>query len=1170
MRRSDLKLLEEIKRSRSTDKLHDKRHHGTPSKIRSRKQLPESGTRLSSTDVKQRHRLFEDGDQKNVMAARRLQFGEDTIAAVDKLANSHVSDSTGKNTSADQSNNNNTNDGKIYLHVMNINDGVDVVSRPDDPEARILYRVTKGNVITADYKKKIFGITYYKVSNNEGWLQGEEKQKKDKVLIKEESEDMMVPLVLLTDNFNATKRFDFERLERRTLSAQIVRLLIQCYGLGDARRVATETLQLAQNLEFMQSYTFDPTEYSDVYQDFLSAEGTPKRLSVFDLIPMMTKLTIDHSDPHMGLIDCCKQVLFIANMRPSEWGYKEWGFEGEYGSRVLILDDLTKQHRTDSFVAAAAAGRVKEVIRRIEEHQNIDAVHSLMGYNALHACADFGHVDVCKVLLDRGFTKNNMMEQTDSRYDQTPLHYAAVNGRLDVVRLLLDAGANRHAKAKNLLPRDVARIHKRWEVAVILKEPPGLVPGLRVTECSSKVVIVEWDEPEINPDEQAPLEYYELEHRMKMSTQSHIDNDKLTLTWRKLDLIDYDSTLMKHGGGRKYVFSDLLPASGHQFRIRCKNCCGWGPMSEEINQYTPGCEPTVPGRPLLVKTTRTSIMVEWIASKHKNGATISGYEIAYRRVGEDPADDPGAHLRFIFQEIDKDGGGTVERSEFMKSLKNFGFKLTPPQVNRLCDLLDEDGDGEINFKEFVDFCENSAHEVTERTETKDSETPAGNELTVITTEAVDPHNNNEGDAISDLNKIKSGEKFAAGDAELANVVRSELQRMSSGKVSASKSKWTITLFHALQYNAKEFPKLVVFGLYEFCIRCKNTYGWSGWSEIGGPYKLEDGLWVDEVTSRSVSIRWQKLVEIFPVVAYELQYREVVGKGASSTSEKDYKTISNTLKCQSYVIKDLKPAMAYNFRIRPCVATSAEFKEDLIHGEWRPWFFGIATPPIVTHTDKPDGVLGIELVETGVTHDSLEILWMQGNPNGNSIKECEICVREDVQRVLPDNIFSKGNMNRLVVRGLVPGSGYQFKIRSRNEKGWSDWCNWSDIWSTKGALPPGKPYVVKDNEGRRNKIGATDSSWIMCRWEPTAYDLGLPEKYEVQIQNFEPDEVGGGVWETWAVNEIKGESSEEVDCYAFLTNLKAATNYRIRVRCCTCWGWSIWSEPSDEILTLGRF
>ena len=259
----------------------------------------------------------------------------------------------------------------------------------------------------------------------------------------------------------------------------------------------------------------------------------------------MTKATIYHSDPNTAIVDCCAQTLFIANMRPSEWGYKEWGFEGTYGNRVLILDDLTREHRSDSFVAAAAAGRVKEVIERLDEGQNIDVIHSLMGYNALHAVADFGHPDVCQVLLERGFTKNNLLEHTDSKYDQTPLHYAAVNGRKDVVRMLLDAGANRHALAKNLLPRTLATIHKRFDVAIILKEPPGLVPGLRVTECGSKVVIVEWDEPEIDPDEQAPLEFYEIEHRMKSSTQTHIDNDTLSLDWKKLPLIDYDSTTMK-------------------------------------------------------------------------------------------------------------------------------------------------------------------------------------------------------------------------------------------------------------------------------------------------------------------------------------------------------------------------------------------------------------------------------------------------------------------------------------------------------------------------------------------------------------------------------------------------------------------------------------------------
>jgi len=58
--------------------------------------------------------------------------------------------------------------------------------------------------------------------------------------------------------------------------------------------------------------------------------------------------------------------------------------------------------------------------------------------------------------------------------------------------------------------------------------------------------------------------------------------------------------------------------------------------------------------------------------------------------------------------MDKDGGGTVEKSEFVKALAHFGFKLTTYQVKRLCDRLDRDKDGTIDFKEFVEFCEESS------------------------------------------------------------------------------------------------------------------------------------------------------------------------------------------------------------------------------------------------------------------------------------------------------------------------------------------------------------------------------------------------------------------------------------------------------------------------------
>ena len=211
---------------------------------------------------------------------------------------------------------------------------------------------------------------------------------------------------------------------------------------------------------------------------------------------------------------------------------------------------------------------------------------------------------------------------------QTALHYAAQNGREDVVIHLLEKGADRHARNKDgYLPRDVATIWKKFDVAVILKEVPPEVPGFRVTSVSPKSVGLEWDEPVIDDANQASVTFYELAHRMKSSQQTHIDNEKLTLEWTKLPLIYHESTVGKRSAGRKYVFPKLLAASGHEFQIRCRNVCGWGPVSPVVLQYTPGCEPSPPSVPYLVKTTRTSIMVEWHAPVHKNGAGLSGYEV---------------------------------------------------------------------------------------------------------------------------------------------------------------------------------------------------------------------------------------------------------------------------------------------------------------------------------------------------------------------------------------------------------------------------------------------------------------------------------------------------------------------------------------------------------------
>ena len=305
----------------------------------------------------------------------------------------------------------------------------------------------------------------------------------------------------------------------------------------------------------------------------------------------------------------------------------------------------------------------------------------------------------------------------------------------------------------------------------------------------------------------------------------------------------------------------------------------------------------------------------------------------------------------------------------------------------------------------------------------------------------------------------------------------------------------------------------------------------------------------------------------------MQYREIIGKGAHAASERDYKTVSDTLHEQKHTVTGLKPNTAYNFRVRPYVKTAAFMSADALHGEWRPWIFGIATDLVFTVSDKPEPVGQVRVFDEDdtVTHDSLEVNWVLGRDNGSRITESEIMIREDLLDYLPYVVGVKGTFQSKLCGGLEPGRGYQFKVRCRNEHGWTEWSELSEVQETRGAFPPSKPRVVKENHGRRGVVAA-DSSWIMVEWEPPEDNsLGCPEQYELQICNFNPSE--DNVWEVCAVVHCTGldvHTPNKEDCRHFATNLKAAVNYIFRVRCCTALGWSVFSEISEEIVTLGRF
>jgi ankyrin repeat protein len=103
-------------------------------------------------------------------------------------------------------------------------------------------------------------------------------------------------------------------------------------------------------------------------------------------------------------------------------------------------------------------GMTSSVIRMLEMRSiDVEAKRSdkLGGGTCLMAAASYGHLDICRLLIDKGAPM-----EAKNTHDNTTLHIAAYNGHLDIVRLLCDRGANIEARTKSgWRPLHVAAYH---------------------------------------------------------------------------------------------------------------------------------------------------------------------------------------------------------------------------------------------------------------------------------------------------------------------------------------------------------------------------------------------------------------------------------------------------------------------------------------------------------------------------------------------------------------------------------------------------------------------------------------------------------------------------------------------------------------------------------------
>ncbi|HTL28760.1 MAG TPA: ankyrin repeat domain-containing protein [Tepidisphaeraceae bacterium] len=126
-----------------------------------------------------------------------------------------------------------------------------------------------------------------------------------------------------------------------------------------------------------------------------------------------------------------------------EYGFEHWAAMKQHIASLQLVPDLDAPAR--QLIDAAGKGDAHAVARILDEHPDAlnqlsgdDRKHNVFKTTALHRAADKGHLEIVRLLLDRG-ADPDIRDEGDNAM---AMHFAAESGHLDVIKLLVERGAD--------------------------------------------------------------------------------------------------------------------------------------------------------------------------------------------------------------------------------------------------------------------------------------------------------------------------------------------------------------------------------------------------------------------------------------------------------------------------------------------------------------------------------------------------------------------------------------------------------------------------------------------------------------------------------------------------------------------------------------------------------
>ena len=843
-------------------------------------------------------------------------------------------------------------------------------------------------------------------------------------------------------------------------------------------------------------------------------------------------------------------------------------------------------------------------------------LHAAADYGRLEMVKQILNTNKALVAKNGSFPDLNVNVR-DIRHGRTPLHYAAERNAEDICRLLVSHGAKRRIYDHyGKRPSDLidGKDDQNSMLMGFLKDAPGAIQTVTLIDASAYSLTLSWDSP-VQKDDEADVEGYKVEYRIvahrnerfvppppgmdffgkhnlsfeeivEESNRPEYENDNTSQECTELGAqSQWQTAYCSPSSNSSFTLCLLRPVSTYAIRVQSYSTTGSGEYSRITTFMTKEGVPESPGQPQIYLSSLKSLSIVWSYPFSDNGFDVQEYIVEAK----------GFHDNV--QENEK----VVQASLELASISTFDKNLSENDDEASSESK-EANQSIPDQKPLQSFLDETKKQLLETEQFKEEDWQTVGALSVSQYDV-----RNKRIAFFEFN----GEKDKSILQQRSIWQFRVSARNKIGWSTPSKPSRKYTLDNHITVYWKESTKLHLswypipfLKILRYELQWREMHATE--VEKEGPLNGMSSIsQISDVvqTSDNIDIAKEVLNE-YQIYSTDKMHIILDNRAENSTG---FGAMDGKI---TFTLAALKPATYYAIRIRPVIKddranlfpfpltknVEREIEKVQSLNENMPntgnegvtnsdgsialdWIDAILPDLSFGNNKIMNRPLGIRTLDRYPGAPTLEkfqqkgegeikIGWLPGLPHGQPINEYEISYMDRDRRVevcgyLPIKLSMKNRIRdyrpkHLLVKNLIPGASYKFRIRAKNSCGWGEYTKFSDVITMhRVASPSGLSVTSEPN----NFYGG------IVRWEKLNSGVVLPLRYEVKFQPLpERGKISPHRNEQLGKEDRRDTIIPE-ERYSVppnhssltITDLRPGTSYKCTIRVETNVGFSNWSE-----------